>query len=101
MNKPVRRVKGMFALLLLLMVCAIPSPAQSARGTLTVTAQIVASTALIIGEDGKTRIVEANGPNGLTITLLDATTTPGVMADGPSTTSTPQAAIEVPSKSSK
>lgn len=101
MNKPVGRVKGVFALLLLLMVCAIPAPAQSVRGTLTITAQIVASTTLIIGEDGRTRIVEANGPNGLTITLLDATTTPGVMADGPSTTPTPPAAIEVSGKTSK
>ena len=56
---------------------------------------------LIIGDDGKARIIEANGPNGLTITILDAPTTPGVTANGISTGTTPHQASEVSGKSSK
>jgi hypothetical protein len=101
MTKPVRRFYSVFALLLVLVLCVTSAPAQSARGSLTVTAQIVPSTTLIIGEDGKTRIVEANGPNGLTITILDAPATPGVTANGPSTSTTLQQASERSGKSSK
>ena len=101
MNKPARRFNSVFALLLLLMVCVTSAAAQSARGSLTVTVQIVPSTMLIIGEDGKARIIEANGPNGFTITTLDAQTTPGVTANSPSTSTTQQQARELSGKSSK
>ena len=100
MNKLVRRF-WVFALLLLLVVCVTSAPAQSARGTLTVTARVLPSTTLIIGEDGKARIIEANGPTGLTITILETPTTPGVTANGPSTGTTLHPATEVSGKSSK
>ena len=103
MNKPARRFNSVFALLLLLllMVCVTSAPAQSARGSLTVTVQIVPSTMLIIGEDGKARIIEANGPNGMTVTILNAPTTTGVTTNGPSTSTTLQQASERSGKSSK
>ena len=33
---------------------------------------MVPSTTLMFGEDGKTRIIEANEANGLTITIINA-----------------------------
>jgi hypothetical protein len=59
------------AVLLLLMACAVSSAAQSSRGTLTVSLQVVPSTALEFGKDGKAQIIEANGTNGLAITTID------------------------------
>ena len=72
MSKPGTVVQNGVAFLLLLIACAVSAAAQSSRGTLTVSLQLVPSTALIFCEDGKTRIIEANGTNGLTITTIDA-----------------------------
>jgi hypothetical protein len=80
----------MFALLLLLTVGAVSVPAQSAKGTLTVTAQVVASTALVVGADGQTRIIEANGSNGLTITTVGTPIKASVTGAGTPAAITPQ-----------
>ena len=60
------------AFLLLLIACTLSASAQSSRGTLTISLQVVPSTMLIFSEDGKTRIIEANGTNGMTVTTINA-----------------------------
>jgi len=83
--------------LLLLIAWAVAAAAQSSRGTLTVSLQVVPSTVLIFGEDGKTRIIEANGANGLTVTTIEAPVTSeralnvGVMRTNAAPTTTQQA----------
>lgn len=90
MSKPGVLFKTTFAFLLLLMACAVSASAQSSRGTLTVSLNVVPSTTLVFGEDGKTRIIEANGTNGLTITTIDAPANLVVTRTNASTTTTPQ-----------
>jgi hypothetical protein len=75
MSELVAWFRTVSAVLLLLMACAVSSAAQSSRGTLTVSLQIVPSSVLIVGEDGKTQIIEANGTNSLTVTIIGAPAT--------------------------
>ena len=75
MSNPGAWFRTMFLFLLLLIVCAVSASAQSSRGTLTFSIQLVPSTALLFGDDGKIRIIEANGAHGLTITTIDAPVT--------------------------
>ena len=95
MSKPGKQFRTV-AFLLVLIACAVSASAQSSRGTLTVSLQVVPSSVLIVGEDGKTRIIEANGTNGLTVTIIDAPATfdralnVGVTRTNTSTTTTPQ-----------
>jgi len=86
MSKPVAWFRTVFGLLLI--ACAISASAQSSGGTLAVSLQVVPSTVLLYGDDGKTRIIEANGINGLTITTIDAPA--GVARTDASTTTAPQ-----------
>jgi hypothetical protein len=72
MSKPKTWCKTVVAFSLLLIVCAVAASAQSSRGALTVSLQVVPSTMLIFSEDGKTRIIEANGTNGMTVTTINA-----------------------------
>ena len=90
MSKRGMWARTMFALLLLLTVGAVSVAAQSAGGTLTVSVQIVASTALVVGEDGQARIIEANGSNGLTITTVGASIKASVTGIGEPAAITPQ-----------
>jgi len=69
------RIAGRLACLLL-MAGATHAVAQSARGSLQVTANLVASTAIVFNADGTAQIITANGPNGLTITPLKLTLVP-------------------------
>jgi hypothetical protein len=95
--KEIFRFRTVFAFLLLLIAWAVAAAAQSSRGTLTVSLQVVPSTVLIFGEDGKTRIIEANGANGLTVTTIEAPVTSeralnvGVMRTNAAPTTTQQA----------
>ena len=75
MTEPWAWFRTVFAFSLLLIAWAVAAAAQSSRGTLTVSLQVVPSTVLIFGEDGKARIIEANGANGLTVTTIDAPVT--------------------------
>jgi hypothetical protein len=70
MRKPGARFRTLVVILLLLTAGAVSASAQSSRGTLAISLQVVPSTALLFGEDGTARIVEANGANGLTITTI-------------------------------
>lgn len=82
--------RTVFAFLLLLIVCAVSASAQSSRGTLAISLQVMPSTVIIIGEDGKAQILEANGSNGLTITSVDAPAIGGATRTNTSTTGTPR-----------
>lgn len=104
MSKPEAWFRTVLAFFLVLIACALSASPQSSRGTLTVSLRVVPSTALILGEDGRARIIEANGTNGLTVTLIDAPVTfdrssdVGVTRTHRSTATTPQAqqATQVP-----
>jgi hypothetical protein len=95
MSKPGQWTRTVFFLLFLI-ACAVSASAQSSKGTLTISLQLVPSTTLIFGEDGKARIIEANGTNGLTVTTVDASATVdrafnmGVTQTNTSTTTTLQ-----------
>ena len=86
MSDPGTWFRTVFAFLLLLIAWAVAAAAQSSRGTLTVSLQVVPSTVLIFGEDGKTRIIEANGANGLTVTTIEAPVTSERTNAAPTTT---------------
>jgi hypothetical protein len=90
MNRPGTWVKAVLVFSLVLTVCVQSAPAQSSRATLTVTIQLVPSTLLIVAEDGKARLIEANGPNGLTITTIDAPAKVGAKASSASKITSPQ-----------
>jgi hypothetical protein len=59
------KVFRLSALSVLLSCIAIPSVAQSARGTLTVTAVVQTSAAWAQGMDGKWTMIVANAPDSL------------------------------------
>jgi hypothetical protein len=91
--------RTVFAFLSLLIICAVSASAQSSRGTLTISLQVVPSTVIIIGEDGKARILEANGANGLTITTVDATANASATQTNTSTiTATPRTQQATPAQ---
>jgi hypothetical protein len=71
------KIAGCLACLVLLMAWAANAAAQSARGSLRVTANVVTSTAVIFNNDGTMQILTANGPNGFSVQTVNLTVVPG------------------------